>query len=100
MNAPRQLSRRSIFQSAGVSALVGLCKSMARAPRQQGALFDELLLAAIYVELLGERQATFGVRPLVTNERGPEKPVGAAFDPTLSQFLAKTRLLLRSWEAF
>ncbi len=52
---------------AGPNSLDGLCKRYAIDSSQRtkhGALVDSLLLAAVYVELLGERQATFGLQPL------------------------------------
>jgi DNA polymerase-3 subunit epsilon len=50
---------------AGPNTLDALCKRYAIDNSQRtkhGALVDSLLLAAVYVELLGERQATFGLQ--------------------------------------
>ena len=67
------LARRK--HPAGPNSLDGLCKrygidNSARA--KHGALLDALLLAAVYVELLGERQATLGLDLSLPSDR----PVG------------------------
>jgi DNA polymerase-3 subunit epsilon len=52
---------------AGPNSLDALCKRYAIDNSQRtkhGALLDSLLLAEVYVELLGERQATFGLQAL------------------------------------
>lgn len=56
---------------AGPNSLDALCKRYAIDSSQRtkhGALVDSLLLAEVYVELLGERQATFGLQNLGGNE--------------------------------
>jgi DNA polymerase III subunit epsilon len=56
---------------AGPNSLDALCKRYAIDNSQRtkhGALVDSLLLAEVYVELLGERQATFGLQNLGGNE--------------------------------
>ncbi|MET0639587.1 MAG: DNA polymerase III subunit epsilon [Hyphomicrobium sp.] len=52
---------------AGPNTLDALCKRYAIDNSQRtkhGALVDSLLLANVYIELLGERQATFGLQTL------------------------------------
>jgi len=56
---------------AGPNSLDALCKRYGIDSSQRtkhGALVDSLLLAEVYVELLGERQATFGLQNLGGNE--------------------------------
>jgi DNA polymerase III subunit epsilon len=56
---------------AGPNSLDALCKRYAIDNSQRtkhGAVVDSLLLAEVYVELLGERQATFGLQNLGGNE--------------------------------
>ncbi len=55
---------------AGPNTLDALCKRYAIDNSQRtkhGALVDSLLLAEVYVELLGERQATFGLQTASSN---------------------------------
>ena len=66
---------RPALRAAAKAHRDGLCKrygidNSARA--KHGALLDALLLAAVYVELLGERQATLGLDLALPNDR----PVG------------------------
>jgi DNA polymerase-3 subunit epsilon len=66
-----QLARRK--HPAGPNSLDALCKrySIDNSKRiKHGALMDSLLLAEVYVELLGERQATFELA------KGPELAAG------------------------
>jgi DNA polymerase-3 subunit epsilon len=68
------LARRK--HPAGPNSLDSLCKRYGIDNSQRthhGALLDALLLAAVYVELLGERQATLGLEPSQLSDR----PVGA-----------------------
>lgn len=58
---------------AGPNTLDGLCKrySIDNSIRtKHGALVDSLLLAEVYVELLGERQATFGLQTVGGKSNG------------------------------
>ena len=67
------LARRK--HPAGPNSLDSLCKRYGIDNSQRthhGALLDALLLAAIYVELLGERQATLGLELSALSDR----PVG------------------------
>jgi len=69
------LARRK--HPAGPNSLDSLCKRYGIDNSQRtrhGALLDALLLAAVYVELLGERQATLGLELSALRDR----PVGAA----------------------
>jgi DNA polymerase-3 subunit epsilon len=66
------LARRK--HPAAPNSLDGLCKRYGIDNSQRtrhGALLDALLLAAVYVELLGERQATLELETFVVSERGP-----------------------------
>jgi DNA polymerase III subunit epsilon len=68
------LARRK--HPAGPNSLDNLCKRYGIDNSQRthhGALLDALLLAAVYVELLGERQATLGLELSALSDR----PVGA-----------------------
>jgi DNA polymerase-3 subunit epsilon len=68
------LARRK--HPAGPNSLDSLCKRYGIDNSQRtrhGALLDALLLAAVYVELLGERQATLGLELSALRDR----PVGA-----------------------
>jgi DNA polymerase-3 subunit epsilon len=64
---------------AGPNTLDALCKRYAIDNSQRtkhGALVDSLLLAEVYVELLGERQATFGLQTLGGNSAGNQRRCG------------------------
>jgi DNA polymerase III subunit epsilon len=66
------LARRK--HPAGPNSLDSLCKRYGVDNSQRtrhGALLDALLLAAVYVELLGERQATLGLETFVLSDRTP-----------------------------
>jgi DNA polymerase-3 subunit epsilon len=71
---------------AGPNTLDALCKRYAIDNSQRtkhGALVDSLLLAAVYIELLGERQATFGLqsanaRSAVEQRSGSGRSLAAA----------------------
>jgi DNA polymerase-3 subunit epsilon len=66
------LARRK--HPAGPNSLDSLCKRYGVDNSQRtrhGALLDALLLAAVYVELLGERQATLGLETFVLSDRMP-----------------------------
>ncbi|MBA2126128.1 DNA polymerase III subunit epsilon [Hyphomicrobium methylovorum] len=74
---------------AGPNSLDALCKryGIDNSKRtKHGALVDSLLLAEVYVELLGERQATFGLQTantaLASADRRPGKRVAAKARPT------------------
>jgi DNA polymerase-3 subunit epsilon len=76
------LARRK--HPAGPNSLDGLCKrygidNSGRA--KHGALLDALLLAAVYVELLGERQATLDLDLATFNDR----PVGASIKRAMAR---------------
>jgi DNA polymerase III subunit epsilon len=61
---------------AGPNSLDALCKRYAIDNSQRtkhGALVDSLLLAEVYVELLGERQATFGLQVTGVNSTDSRK---------------------------
>ncbi|MBY0560651.1 DNA polymerase III subunit epsilon [Hyphomicrobium sp.] len=61
---------------AGPNTLDALCKrySIDNSQRtKHGALVDSLLLAEVYVELLGERQATFGLQSSSANASGSQR---------------------------
>jgi DNA polymerase III subunit epsilon len=71
------LARRK--HPAGPNSLDSLCKRYGVDNSQRtrhGALLDALLLAAVYVELLGERQATLGLETLVLSDRTPGAGMG------------------------
>src|SRR5262245_26600228 len=75
------LARRK--HPAGPNSLDSLCKRYGVDNSQRtrhGALLDALLLAAVYVELLGERQATLGLETLVLSDWTPGG--GASLTPT------------------
>ena len=64
------LARRK--HPAGPNSLDSLCKRYGIDNSQRthhGALLDALLLAAVYVELLGERQATLGLELSALSDR-------------------------------
>jgi len=64
---------------AGPNTLDALCKryGIDNSKRtKHGALVDSLLLAEVYVELLGERQATFGLQTAAANAPGTERRSG------------------------
>ena len=64
---------------AGPNTLDALCKRYAIDNSQRtkhGALVDSLLLAEVYVELLGERQATFGLQTLGGNAASNQRRGG------------------------
>src|SRR6185312_13602255 len=64
---------------AGPNSLDALCKryGIDNSKRtKHGALVDSLLLANVYVELLGERQATFGLQTHGSNAIGAERRNG------------------------
>jgi DNA polymerase-3 subunit epsilon len=64
---------------AGPNTLDALCKryGIDNSKRtKHGALVDSLLLAEVYVELLGERQATFGLQTAAVNGLGTERRSG------------------------
>lgn len=64
---------------AGPNTLDALCKRYGIDNSQRtkhGALVDSLLLANVYVELLGERQATFGLQTHGSNAAGAERRNG------------------------
>ncbi|MBS0268889.1 MAG: DNA polymerase III subunit epsilon [Proteobacteria bacterium] len=74
---------------AGPNTLDALCKrySIDNSQRtKHGALVDSLLLAEVYVELLGERQATFGLQSSSANasagQRGSARRGAAMVRPT------------------
>ncbi|HEU0062051.1 MAG TPA: DNA polymerase III subunit epsilon [Hyphomicrobiaceae bacterium] len=73
------LARRK--HPAGPNSLDSLCKRYGIDNSQRthhGALLDALLLAAVYVELLGERQATLGLEPSQLSDRRVGAGVGKA----------------------
>jgi DNA polymerase III subunit epsilon len=75
------LARRK--HPAGPNSLDSLCKRYGVDNSQRtrhGALLDALLLAAVYVELLGERQATLGLETFVLSDRTPG--AGTSLAPT------------------
>lgn len=75
------LARRK--HPAGPNSLDSLCKRYGVDNSQRtrhGALLDALLLAAVYVELLGERQATLGLETLVLSDWTPG--AGTSLTPT------------------
>jgi DNA polymerase-3 subunit epsilon len=64
---------------AGPNTLDALCKRYGIDNSQRtkhGALVDSLLLANVYVELLGERQATFGLQTHGSSAAGAERRNG------------------------
>jgi DNA polymerase-3 subunit epsilon len=64
---------------AGPNTLDALCKRYGIDNSQRtkhGALLDSALLAEVYVELLGERQATFGLQSPGANGNGAERRGG------------------------
>ena len=64
---------------AGPNSLDALCKryGIDNSERtKHGALVDSLLLAEVYVELLGERQAAFGLQNLGGNPTGAQRSGG------------------------
>src|SRR5262249_13310325 len=84
------LARRK--HPAGPNSLDSLCKRYGIDNSQRtrhGALLDALLLAAVYVELLGERQATLGLEATVASDRAlgtgasPAAVRGQALPPRL-----------------
>jgi DNA polymerase-3 subunit epsilon len=82
---------------AGPNSLDALCKryGIDNSERtKHGAIVDSLLLASVYVELLGERQAAFGLQTLGGNATGADrrgakrmasKPRPAPLPPRLSE---------------
>jgi DNA polymerase-3 subunit epsilon len=65
---------------AGPNTLDALCKRYAIDNSQRtkhGALVDSLLLAEVYVGLLGERQAAFGLQTLGGNAASNQRRVGS-----------------------
>jgi DNA polymerase-3 subunit epsilon len=73
------LARRK--HPAGPNSLDALCKRYGvdnSARSKHGALLDALLLAAVYVELLGERQATLDLDSSGLNERADGARIGRA----------------------
>jgi DNA polymerase III subunit epsilon len=73
------LARRK--HPAGPNSLDALCKRYGvdnSARSKHGALLDALLLAAVYVELLGERQATLDLDASSLHERADGAGVGRA----------------------
>ena len=77
---------------AGPNSLDALCKRYGIDLSQRtkhGALLDSLLLAGVYVELLGERQATLGLNgqgsadmtPARTRSQGQATPRGTSVPP-------------------
>lgn len=77
-----QLARRK--HPAGPNTLDALCKryGIDNSKRtKHGAIMDSLLLAEVYVELLGERQATLGLTNAGPTSSGKVRPTAA---PTLS----------------
>jgi DNA polymerase-3 subunit epsilon len=75
------LARRK--HPAGPNSLDSLCKRYGVDNSQRtrhGALLDALLLAAVYVELLGERQATLALETFVSSARTPGG--GTSLPPT------------------
>lgn len=72
------LARRK--HPAGPNSLDALCKRYAVDNSQRtkhGALMDSLLLADVYVELLGERQATLGLAQSATGLKAVKAPGSA-----------------------
>jgi DNA polymerase-3 subunit epsilon len=66
---------------AGPNSLDALCKRYGidnSVRTKHGALVDALLLASVYVELLGERQATLGLGGQVSAETAVQLRVGTA----------------------
>lgn len=64
---------------AGPNSLDALCKRYGIDNSQRtkhGAIVDSLLLAEVYVELLGERQATFGLQTIGTGAATSERRNG------------------------
>lgn len=64
---------------AGPNTLDALCKRYGIDNSQRtkhGAIVDSLLLAEVYVELLGERQATFGLQAAGSSAAGSERRSG------------------------
>lgn len=62
---------------AGPNTLDALCKRYSidnSARTKHGALVDSLLLAEVYVELLGERQATFGLQAIGAKSASNQRP--------------------------
>lgn len=73
------LARRK--HPAGPNSLDALCKRYAvdnSKRTKHGALMDSLLLADVYVELLGERQATLGLAQSSAAESSAARRAGAA----------------------
>ncbi len=82
---------------AGPNSLDGLCKRYGIDSSQRtkhGALVDSLLLAAVYVELLGEKQAALGLQTLnarsaVTQRTGAGRNLAAQRPDALPSRLAE-----------
>lgn len=73
------LARRK--HPAGPNSLDALCKryGIDNSKRtKHGALMDSLLLADVYVELLGERQATLGLAQSAAGKNGATRNAGAS----------------------
>ncbi|RUP00266.1 DNA polymerase III subunit epsilon [Hyphomicrobium sp.] len=71
---------------AGPNTLDALCKRYAIDNSQRtkhGALVDSLLLAEVYVELLGERQATFGLQSASVKSAGAIRVGAGRSNPML-----------------
>jgi DNA polymerase-3 subunit epsilon len=83
---------------AGPNTLDALCKRYGIDNSQRtkhGAIVDSLLLANVYVELLGERQAAFGLQTLggnatVADRRGAKLPAAKARPAPLPSRLTET----------
>ena len=89
---------------AGPNTLDALCKRYWIDNSQRtkhGALVDSLLLAEVYVELLGERQATFGLqsqcdaRLAIDQRSGAGRSVAAWLGPSLCRRVSAKRISKR-----